>query len=154
MSVTYEPGQHYNYQLLIKHILEMPLVFAPNQEIVYRDKLRLTYRQLNERIHRLAGGLEKLGVKKGDVVCVFDYDSNRYLECFFAVPMMGAVLHTQNWRLSPDQILYTMNHAEDSRHHPCGLPAASEAVWAQSNGQTGFLILEATVGRPRRSPLR
>jgi fatty-acyl-CoA synthase len=67
----------------------------------------------NERIHRLANALKLLGVKTGDTVCVFDYDSHRYLECFFAIPMMGAVLHTQNWRLSPEQILYTMNHAED-----------------------------------------
>jgi fatty-acyl-CoA synthase len=109
----YKPGECYNYQLLIKHLLETPLFFAPEQEIVYRDKVRLTYRQMNERIHRLANGLEKLGVKKGDTICVFDYDSHRYLECFFAIPMMGAVLHTQNWRLSPEQILYTMNHAED-----------------------------------------
>ena len=42
-----------------------------------------------------------------------DWDSHRYLECFFAVPMMGAVLHTVNVRLSPEQILYTINHAED-----------------------------------------
>ena len=42
-----------------------------------------------------------------------DWDSHRYLECFFAVPMMGAVLHTVNIRLSPGQILYTINHAED-----------------------------------------
>ena len=42
-----------------------------------------------------------------------DYDSNRYLECFFAVPMLGATLHTINVRLSPEQILYTINHAED-----------------------------------------
>jgi len=110
---VYEAGDHYNYQLLIKHILETPLFFAPDQEIVYRDKVRLTYRKVNERIHRLANGLEKLGVGKGDVVCVFDYDSHRYMECFFAIPMMQAVLHTQNWRLSPEQILYTMNHAED-----------------------------------------
>ncbi len=113
MGKQFAPGENYNYQLLIKHILETPLSFAPNQEIVYRDKLRITYRMLNERIHRLAGALAKLGVKKGDTVCVFDYDSHRYLECFFAIPMMGAVLHTQNWRLSPEQILYTMNHAGD-----------------------------------------
>lgn len=149
MSVTYEPGQHYNYQLLIKHILEMPLVFAPNQEIVYRDKLRLTYRQLNERIHRLAGGLEKLGVKKGDVVCVFDYDSNRYLECFFAVPMMGAVLHTQNWRLSPDQILYTMNHAEDKVViiHADFLPLL-EAVWDQIQTVKTVILITEDDSRP------
>jgi fatty-acyl-CoA synthase len=109
----YQPGESYNYQLLIKHILETPLFFAPDQQIVYRDKVRLTYRAFNERVHRLANALKLLGVKKGDTVCVFDYDSHRYLECFFAIPMMGAVLHTQNWRLSPEQILYTMNHAED-----------------------------------------
>jgi fatty-acyl-CoA synthase len=111
---AYKAGENFNYQLLIKHLLHTPLFYAPKQEIIYRDKVRLTYLQLNERIHRLANGLEKMGVKKGDTVCVFDYDSHRYLECFFAIPMMGAVLHTQNWRLSPDQILYTMNHAGDN----------------------------------------
>ncbi|MDD5168816.1 MAG: fatty acid--CoA ligase, partial [Syntrophales bacterium] len=67
---------------------------------------------------------------KGDTICVFDYDSHRYLECFFAVPMIGAVLHTQNWRLSPEQILYTMNHAEDKvvLIHADFLPML-EAVW-------------------------
>lgn len=110
---VYAPGECYSYQLIIKHLLETPRFFAPDQEIVYRDRVRLTYRALIERIHRLAHGLAKLGVGPGDRVCVFDYDSHRYLECFFAVPMMGAVLHTQNWRLSPEQILYTMNHAGD-----------------------------------------
>jgi fatty-acyl-CoA synthase len=109
----YQPGECYKYQLILKHLLETPLFFAPDQQIVYRDKVRLTYRMFNERIHRLANALKLLGVKMGDTVCVFDYDSHRYLECFFAIPMMGAVLHTQNWRLSPEQILYTMNHAED-----------------------------------------
>ena len=110
---VYAPGECYDYQLLIKHLLETPLIYAPHREIVYRDKVRLTYKDLNERIHRLASGLERLGVENGDTVCVFDYDSHRYLECFFAIPMMGAILHTQNWRLSPEQILYTMNHAQD-----------------------------------------
>ena len=127
---VYEPGESYKYQLLIKHILEMPLAFAPNQEIVYRDKVRLTYRTLNERIHRLANGLEKIGVGAGDKVCIFDYDSHRYLECFFAVPMMGAIMHTQNWRLSPEQVLYTMNHAEDKivLIHQDFVPML-EAIW-------------------------
>jgi fatty-acyl-CoA synthase len=52
-------------------------------------------------------------VKPGHTVAVMDWDSLRYLECFFAVPMMGAILHTVNVRLSPEQILYTINHAED-----------------------------------------
>ena len=110
---VYQPGESYRYPLIIKKLLLTPIIYSPNKEIVYRDKVRFTYRTLYERINRLASGLEKLGIKQGDTVCVFDYDSNRYLECYFAVPMMGAVLHTMNWRLSPEQMLYTMNHAED-----------------------------------------
>jgi fatty-acyl-CoA synthase len=109
---TYQPGENYPYPLIIKKLLNTPLIYSPDREIVYDDKNRYTYRTLNERINRLASGLQSLGVNKGDVVAVFDYDSHRYLECFFAVPMMGAVLQTINWRLSSEQILYTLNHAE------------------------------------------
>jgi fatty-acyl-CoA synthase len=107
----YQPGESYQYPLIIKKLLNTPLTYSPDQEIVYDDRNRYTYRQLNERINRLASGLKKFGVAEGDLVAVFDYDSHRYLECFFAVPMMGAVLQTINWRLSGDQILYTLNHA-------------------------------------------
>ena len=101
----------YDYPLLIKHLLHTPLAVAPDQEIVYRDISRYTYRTLRQRIGRLATGLAALGVKPGDTVAVMDWDSHRYLECYFAVPMMGAVLQTVNIRLSPEQILYTLNHA-------------------------------------------
>jgi len=107
----YQPGENYPYPLIIKKLLNTPLIYSPDQEIVYDDRKRYTYRTLNERINRLANGLESLGVVKGDIVAVFDYDSHRYLECFFAIPMMGAVLQTINWRLSAEQILYTLNHA-------------------------------------------
>ena len=103
----------YSYPLLIKHLLQTPLACNPNQEIVSGDTMRYDYRILRERIGRLAGGLAALGVKQGDTVAVMDWDNHRYLECFFAVPMMGAVLHTINVRLSPEQILYTINHAQD-----------------------------------------
>ncbi len=103
----------YTYPLLIKNLLACPVVDNPGQEIVYRDQLRFDYRTLRERICRLANVLTELGVKPGDTVAVMDWDSHRYLECFFAVPMIGAVLHTINVRLSPDQILYTIDHAED-----------------------------------------
>ena len=56
----------------------------------------------------------KIGVKPGDTVAVMDWDSHRYLECFFAVPMIGAVLHTVNTRLSAEQLVYTITHAEDT----------------------------------------
>ena len=103
----------YAYPLLIKQLLSNPVRQFPNQEIVYGDFKRQTYRDLGERVSRLASGLAGLGVKRGDTVAVMDWDSHRYLEAFFAVPMMGAVLHTINIRLSPEQILYTINHAED-----------------------------------------
>ncbi len=103
----------YAYPLLVKRLLQHPLVDAPEQEIVYRGTRRHTYRDLRERVGRLASALQALGVGRGDTVAVMDWDSHRYLECFFAVPMMGAVLHTINVRLSAEQILYTIEHAED-----------------------------------------
>lgn len=103
----------YSYQLLIKHILTTPLIYTPKQEIVYRDRLRYDYETFFNRVTRLAGMLQKQGVQPGDTVAMMDWDSHRYLECFFAVPMMGAVLHTINIRLSPEQLIYTINHAED-----------------------------------------
>jgi fatty-acyl-CoA synthase len=108
----YQSGESYQYPLIIKKLLGTPILNSPDREIVYRDKSRYTYRTLNERINRLACGLEKLDVGQGDTVAVFDYDSYRYLECFFAIPMMGAVMQTINWRLSTEQILYTIQHAE------------------------------------------
>ncbi|CAG0955186.1 fatty acid--CoA ligase [Geobacter sp.] len=103
----------YDYPLLIKNLLFSPVVDNPDQEIVYRNLYRGTYRTLRERVRRLANALTGLGVKPGDTVAVMDWDSHRYLELFFAVPMIGAVLHTINVRLSPEQILYTIDHAED-----------------------------------------
>jgi fatty-acyl-CoA synthase len=104
----YSPGESYPYPLIIKKLLDTPLVYSPDKEIVYSDKVRYTYKDLYDQICRLANGLEKMGIQGGDVVAVMDYDSHRYLECFFAIPMMGAVLQTVNWRLSAEQILYTI----------------------------------------------
>ena len=111
---VYRPGESYQYPLIIKKILSTGVIYGQNQEIVYRDKFRYKYEDMHERVHRLANGLASLGVKKGDVIGIFDYDSHRSLECFFAIPMMGAVMHTLNYRLSQEQIVYTINHAEDS----------------------------------------
>jgi fatty-acyl-CoA synthase len=99
--------------MLIKNLLHQSDRYEPNREIVYRDLFRMTYTTFNQRVRQLANVLTKLGVKAGDTVAVMDWDSHRYLESFFAVPCLGAVLHTINVRLSPFQILYTMNHAVD-----------------------------------------
>ncbi len=101
----------YQYPLLIKQLLLTPLATVPDQEITYQGKVRYTYRTLDERIRRLASMLAEQGVEAGKIVAVMDWDSHRYLECFFAIPMMGAVLQTVNVRFNPDQIAYTLNHA-------------------------------------------
>ncbi|WP_062815076.1 fatty acid--CoA ligase [Alcanivorax sp. NBRC 102024] len=98
--------------LVINRILEAGVGKAPEQTITYGDR-DFTYREFEERVHRLAGALAAQGIKPGDTVAVMDWDTNRYLEAFFAIPMMGAVLHTVNVRLSPEQVLYTINHAQD-----------------------------------------
>ncbi|WP_029917369.1 fatty acid--CoA ligase [Pelobacter seleniigenes] len=103
----------YAYPLLIKNLLQSPIVDDPLQEIVYRDQFRMTYAEFRQRICRLANALTEMGVQPGDTVAVMDWDSHRYLECFFAIPMIGAVMHTVNIRLSPEQVLYTIDHAED-----------------------------------------
>ena len=103
----------YQYPLLIKRLLMSGSRYEKTREIVYRDQLRYSYPTLIERVARLANVLTAAGVKAGDTVAVMDWDSHRYLECMFAIPMIGAVIHTINVRLSPDQILFTMNHAED-----------------------------------------
>jgi fatty-acyl-CoA synthase len=107
-------SEAYAYPLLIKNLLFAPAYYNPDQEIVYRGEKRFTYAEFRDRVRRLAAALLNMGIKKGDTVAVMDWDSHRYLECFYAVPMIGAVLHTINIRLSPEQMVYTISHAEDS----------------------------------------
>lgn len=103
----------FKYELLIKRILEYSLKLEPKREIHYRDQVKLNYIELNQRVRKLANVLNNLGADGGKTIAVLDFDSHRYLESFFAIPMTANVIHTINWRLSPEQILYTINHAED-----------------------------------------
>ena len=112
MTPDAEEHGPYDYPLIIKQLLITPLRQSPDQEIVYRDMRRLTYREFGQRVHRLGSALAGLGVRHGDTVAVMDWDSHRYLECFLGIPMTGAVLMTVNVRLSPEQILYTLDHAK------------------------------------------
>ncbi len=104
-------AEAYRYPLLLRQLLHTARATAADREIVYRDKFRYQYRDLDGRLARLANGLRSLGVEAGTTVAVMDWDSHRYLECFFSVPMMGAVLQTVNVRLSPAQVSYTLQHA-------------------------------------------
>lgn len=102
----------YTYPLLIKQLLTTAHARRPQREIVYRDRHRFTYPQFTGRIAKLANVLVGCGAKPGQTIAVMDWDSHRYLESYFAIPSLGCVIQTVNIRLSPEQILYTLNHAQ------------------------------------------
>jgi fatty-acyl-CoA synthase len=100
------------YELTIDKLLLNTLHRRSRQEIVY-GKTRYDWVAFYERVRRLASGLERMGVQKGTTVAVIDVDTNRYMEAYYAIPMMGATMHTVNIRLPPEHIGYTMVHAMD-----------------------------------------
>lgn len=114
--------------LLIRDLLTRVRHWAGGQKIIYRDLREHSYTEFLARVDRLGRVLTELGVKAGDRVGVLDCDSHRYLELFFAVPMLGAVLHTVNVRLTAEQIAYTIRHAADTLIlvHTDFLPLAAE----------------------------
>ncbi len=103
----------YDFQLLTKYLLEHGVAWSPDQEIVYRDQVRYTYTDMYARVLRLGAALQQAGVKKGTKVGVLEWDSHRYLEMYFGITGVGAVLHTINPLLAPADLVYTMVHAED-----------------------------------------
>lgn len=107
----YQAPSAYAFPLLIKQLLITANARASKREIVYRDHLRYGYPELTRRIGRLANVLTQAGARPGATIAVMDWDSHRYLECYFAIPSIGCVIQTVNIRLSPEQILYTLNHA-------------------------------------------
>jgi len=103
------------YPLVLTKFLLRARDFFPGKEIVsYGDEVvRYTYADYAQRVHRLAGALTELGVGRGDRVATFAWNHHRHLELYFAVPAVGAVLHTLNIRLSQDDIGYILDHAGD-----------------------------------------
>ncbi len=100
------------FPLLIKQLLITPIARASPREIVSVDGLRYGYPELVCRIARLANVLDRLRVSPGATVAILDWDGHRYLEGYFAIPMTARVMQTVNIRLSAEQILYTLNHAQ------------------------------------------
>jgi fatty-acyl-CoA synthase len=104
-------------QLTIADILERARTLFPDRMVATRTAdgvFRYTYGDVAVRAARLAGALGTLGVRPGDRVGTFAWNTHRHLELYLAVPSSGAVLHTVNIRLFPEQICYIVNHAADS----------------------------------------
>ncbi len=111
-SDYYQAKEAYGFPLLIKQLLNRSKIVSQNQTISYANKITYSYSEFFKRVNRLANTLKNMGLKAGDVVAVMDWDTHRYLEAYFAIPMSGMILQTVNIRLSEDKILYTINHAK------------------------------------------
>ncbi len=110
-------GLMQDYPLTVQHMLWRVERLFNSKEIVSKreDRLhRYTYTDLARRTHQLANVLTRLGVKQGDRVATLAWNNYRHLELYYAIPCMGAVLHTLNLRLFPDQLEFTISDAEDS----------------------------------------
>jgi fatty-acyl-CoA synthase len=106
-----------NTPLTMRVLMERGPLYASDTEIVSktRDGIhRYTYADMGRRAKQLANALTKLGIKQGDRVATLAWNSYRHLEIYYAVPCMGAVLHTLNLRLSAEHLSYIINHAEDA----------------------------------------
>ncbi len=101
-----------NFPLLMKFFLKRAVSLFPVREIVDRS-FRYTYREAYGRMCKLANALESLGVKEGDKIATLAWNTHQHFELYWAVPCMGAVLHPVNIRLSQNQILNILRHAED-----------------------------------------
>ena len=110
-------GQMMSAPLLISSIIKHAARYYGSTEIVSRrtegDLHRYTYRDCELRARKVAQALEALGVDQGDRVGTLAWNGYRHLEIYYGVSGMGAVCHTINPRLFPEQIAYIVNHAED-----------------------------------------
>jgi fatty-acyl-CoA synthase len=105
-----------NIPLNISAMLERAETFFPKKQVISRMSTgikRHTYKEIGTRTRKLASAMKKLGVHQGDRVGTFAWNHHRHLEAYFAIPGIGAILHTINIRLSPQHIAYIVNHAED-----------------------------------------
>src|SRR5213078_1621057 len=109
-------GLMMDYPLTLQHAFNRAVRIFPRKEIVTQTDNglhRYTYRDWGKRTLQLANALHSAGVQEGDRVATFGWNTYRHFELYYAVPCMGAVLHTLNIRLFAEQLVYIINNAED-----------------------------------------
>jgi acyl-CoA synthetase (AMP-forming)/AMP-acid ligase II len=149
------PGLMMDVPLTIRGILEHAVRNHPKREIVSRDgagMARYTYREFGARVAQLANALRRMGIKPGDRVASFAWNTHRHLELYYAVPSIGAILHTANIRLFPDQVGYVIEHADDKVIFVDGslAPAVKAAIDVRPGlADRGYVTMgEATAALP------
>lgn len=110
-------GLMMNYQLTMDRILEYANRMFPHKQIATMlpngSMHRYTYADMYKRVKRLSKALVKLGIEPGDRVGTFAWNHYQHMELYYAIPGAGAVCHTLNIRLFPEQLSYIVDHAED-----------------------------------------
>jgi fatty-acyl-CoA synthase len=151
-------GQMMSQPLLISSIIEFAARHYANSEIVSQrvegDVHRYTFRDCHQRAKKLANALQALGVRMGDRVGTLAWNGYRHLEAYYAVSGSGAVLHTINPRLHPEQLAYVCNHAENQYllFDFCFLPIV-EAIAAHCKTIKGYILLGAADRMPADSKI-
>ena len=105
-----------DFPLTLQHAFNRAVRLFPKKEIVTQTDNglhRYTYREWGKRTAQLANAMKEAGVVSGDRIATFGWNTYRHLELYFAIPCMGAVLHTLNIRLFAEQLEYIVNNAED-----------------------------------------
>src|SRR5688572_7424672 len=144
------------HPLLIPSLLEHAVASHPDAEIVSRTVEgpihRCTYRDIHRRSKRVANALAALGVQRGDRVATLAWNGYRHMELYFGVSGMGAVLHTVNPRLFPEQLEYIINHAEDGvLFFDLSFVALVEKLAPQLKSVRAFVLMTGRAHMPESS---
>ena len=141
------PGTMMDVPLTIRWIYEHAARNHAAREIVSREDdgslFRYTYGDFAKRVAQLAHVLVDLGIRPGDRVASFGWNTHRHLELYYAVPMIGAVLHTTNIRLFPEQVCWAFGHAEDKLIFVDSslVPAVARATATQPGFDVPFVVM-------------
>lgn len=113
-----KPGLMMKQEMLLSSILLHAERFHGGQEVVSRrvegDLHRITFKNLAARTRQLANALHSLGIEQGDNIATIAWNNHRHIEIYYAVAGMGAITHTLNPRYTPQQLIYIINHAQDT----------------------------------------
>lgn len=146
-----------DYPLTIDRIIEHARRIHPHKQVSTMlpdgSMHRTTYGAMYGRIKRLAKALVNLGVKPGDRVATFAWNTYQHMELYFAIPGAGAVCHTLNLRLFAEQLVYIINHAEDKIVFIDGtLIPLYEKFAAQVPGVEKYVLMNVPKGTPCNLP--
>ena len=150
-------GMMMDYPLTLDRILEHVNQLYSHKKITTKladgSFHQYTYGDFYKRTKRLGNALDRLGVKSGDRIGTFGWNNYQHLEMYFGIPCCGAVCHTLNIRLSGEQLVYIINHAEDKIIFvDASLLPMMESIADQIKGVEHFVLFNTPSGSPTKLP--